>query len=308
MQKDKTILQEKESPFTDLAALTASAGYYYDVAKFDRLGPEWDTRLFRKDFRILSFSRIYLPVSGEGMGIMEDRQILFRPGHIYLIPPFANIQLKCTTHLEKYWIHFNVFVPGSELDLFNQIRCPLELPVEETSFYIQQIKILIRLQKGERYMKTQPRGLDKVEASCAMTQILLPFLRAGNTEPPSEDKYEKRLHAILYYVEQHLGEHLTLQHLSERFGLNSTYLSNYFAEKMGTPLIQYVNSKRVLKAIHALVNENTSVKEIASQLGYEDPLVFARLFKRRTGQTPAEYRKNAANNSHILIGGFIHQK
>ena len=60
---------------------------------------------------------------------------------------------------------------------------------------------------------------------------------------------------------------------------------------MNVSLIRYLNSRRIEKAFFALTNGTEPVKLIAAQLGFDDPLVFARLFKRHVGMTPAEYRK-----------------
>ena len=255
------------------------------------IGPEWNTSLFRKEYRITPYTRIYLPISGEGFGEIKTNVLHFRPGFIYLIPPFCNHHVTSKTRLEKYWIHFNAMLPDNQVDFFNQIDFPWELPVTSMTHTIENFEILLRLQGNYPYMKYQPVGIDAIEARAVLNQILIPFLRKAFPLNLHPDKKEKRTIDILYYIEQHLHEHITLQMLSEKFQLNPTYISNFFAKNINVSLIRYLNSRRIEKAFFALTNGTEPVKLIAAQLGFDDPLVFARLFKRHVGMTPAEYRK-----------------
>lgn len=100
--------------------------------------------------------------------------------------------------------------------------------------------------------------------------------------------------------------------------LNSYYSQNvdqevyqptvkYFADKLNiTPnylsdTVRYHSGNSTLTLIHDLVMEeakkqirfsNKTLAEISHQLGFEYPNYFSRLFKKKTGQTPSEYRKS----------------
>ncbi len=57
-----------------------------------------------------------------------------------------------------------------------------------------------------------------------------------------------------------------------------------------TPM-QYVLSLRISNAQSLLENAEYNVSEIASMVGYDNPLYFSRLFKKQVGAAPTEYRK-----------------
>mgnify|MGYP000034148485 FL=1 len=68
-------------------------------------------------------------------------------------------------------------------------------------------------------------------------------------------------------------------------------LKRRFKTATGTTLIDYVQNLRIEAAKRLLENGHTAVDEISVQVGYEDPSFFRRLFKRRTGLAPAQYRR-----------------
>ena len=59
----------------------------------------------------------------------------------------------------------------------------------------------------------------------------------------------------------------------------------------GSPLIVYVQNLRVEEAKRFLEAGDMPVDEISFDVGYEDASFFRRLFKRRTGLTPSQYRR-----------------
>ena len=68
-------------------------------------------------------------------------------------------------------------------------------------------------------------------------------------------------------------------------------LKRRFKQATGVTLIDYVQNLRVEEAKRQLETSNQPVDAISARAGYEDPAFFRRLFKRRTGLTPSEYRR-----------------
>lgn len=68
-------------------------------------------------------------------------------------------------------------------------------------------------------------------------------------------------------------------------------LKRRFRSATGMTLIEYLQSLRVEEAKRLLEASKTPVDEISVQAGYEDASFFRRLFKRRTGLTPSQYRR-----------------
>lgn len=73
-------------------------------------------------------------------------------------------------------------------------------------------------------------------------------------------------------------------------------LSKRFKKYLKCTPLEYLTRIRISCARRILKNTNTPVHKVALESGYKDPSYFARLFKKRTGLTPLEYRLNNYRN------------
>lgn len=77
----------------------------------------------------------------------------------------------------------------------------------------------------------------------------------------------------------------------ERSGLPVRSFKRRFSAATGYTPVEYVQALRIEEAKQMLESEATVIEEISASVGYEDPTFFRRLFKRRAGVTPAQYRQ-----------------
>ena len=97
---------------------------------------------------------------------------------------------------------------------------------------------------------------------------------------------------IKQYMELHYMEGIGLDSISEQFDFSPYYLSRIFHQQVGVSFIDYLTDIRISNAKRLLIkNKNLSIKEIASRVGYSSPQHFHKLFLKRVGKTPLEYRK-----------------
>jgi len=101
--------------------------------------------------------------------------------------------------------------------------------------------------------------------------------------------------AVVRACEDWLGEHFTeadaIRNVVERAKIPERTLKRRFRAATGMTLIEYLQNLRVEKAKRLLEGDALPVDEISAQTGYEDASFFRRLFKRRIGLTPSQYRK-----------------
>jgi len=99
---------------------------------------------------------------------------------------------------------------------------------------------------------------------------------------------------IRAYIDANYFEEINLQSLSEKFGVESTYLSKLFSQETGETLMAYLTNKRVEKAKEFLANTRMSVNRTSEAVGYSDYAYFGRVFKKITGLTPGQYREGTS--------------
>lgn len=94
------------------------------------------------------------------------------------------------------------------------------------------------------------------------------------------------------YVLTHLTDsNLSLQSVSEAVSLSSAYFSQLFKKEKGIGLSNFIMERRIDRACILLKTTELKSEDIALQLGFTSATYFGRVFKRKTGLTPSEYRK-----------------
>lgn len=99
--------------------------------------------------------------------------------------------------------------------------------------------------------------------------------------------------AILQYVEENYAKpELSLQLLTDTFGVSGKYIATVYKNKLNTTYLQHLQQKRIERAIELLQQPGLTLEAVSEQCGYTNLLTFRRNFKAYTGTTPGEYRTN----------------
>ena len=95
---------------------------------------------------------------------------------------------------------------------------------------------------------------------------------------------------ILEYIDTNCYDaNLSLQGLSDQFKVSSKYLSLLCKKRYGITYLQYIQNKRIYKAVELLKTGKYSLAEVAVMCGYTNQLTFRRNFKSITGKNPSDY-------------------
>ncbi|MCZ8514999.1 helix-turn-helix domain-containing protein [Paenibacillus filicis] len=104
--------------------------------------------------------------------------------------------------------------------------------------------------------------------------------------------YVKVVTDIRTYIEENFADsNLSLDHISERFGLNPKTVSRVFKEEIGEKFVDFLIKLRMEHARCLIVQTELPIQDIAQQVGYSNAISFLRVFKKYTGVTPGIYRK-----------------
>ncbi|WP_037843291.1 GlxA family transcriptional regulator [Streptomyces sp. NRRL F-5126] len=98
------------------------------------------------------------------------------------------------------------------------------------------------------------------------------------------------LEPVLAWMEEHLGEELTLGRLARHSGMSGRTFSRRFREQTGTTPLQWLLRARVRRAQYLLENTDHTIDRVADQAGFGSPTAFRERFKKVAGTTPQSYR------------------
>ncbi len=102
----------------------------------------------------------------------------------------------------------------------------------------------------------------------------------------------RRIECCVAYMMQHLNQPLQVAKLAETAHASSSHFFVLFKRWAGSSPIDYFIRLRMEQAGRLLATTSLSVKEIAADLGYDDPFYFSRVFKSVHGVAPSDYRQS----------------
>ena len=114
------------------------------------------------------------------------------------------------------------------------------------------------------------------------------------------DKYAGLLNKVKEYMHTNYNkDSISLQDAAEHVNVSPSHLSKVFSQETGQTFIEYLTQIRIRKAMELLKTTSAKSYEIADQVGYNDAHYFSSLFKRVTGMTTTEFRKNGLSKGYI---------
>lgn len=140
----------------------------------------------------------------------------------------------------------------------------------------------------EQLQKTNINKHNYYKTLCQVTEIAnIIFDQAKHHTDQKLDPMQRALH----YIERNLYNHLTLEQVANHTYVSACYLSRLFRKNMDSSFINYLTLRRINIAKTLLEKSDLSINNIALELSYNDANYFCRTFKKQTGVSPSEYRK-----------------
>ena len=116
------------------------------------------------------------------------------------------------------------------------------------------------------------------------------FITRTNYNSDFVMQFESELKA--YFKSEQLQEYglPTANYFGNCLNMSTNYLSDFLKKETGKGIKEHIDGQVVSKAKTMLLNSSQSVSEVAYTLGFDYPQSFTRLFKKKMGVSPAEYR------------------
>lgn len=106
-----------------------------------------------------------------------------------------------------------------------------------------------------------------------------------------KDHNDEEILKTQYFIEKNAAQKLIVSKLAEDSAMAERTFIRRFKNATGNTPSEYIQRVKVELAKKLLENEKNSVKEICYETGYEDQSYFRNVFRKFTGQSPAEYKK-----------------
>ncbi|WP_239619303.1 response regulator [Cohnella mopanensis] len=147
------------------------------------------------------------------------------------------------------------------------------------------------------------RKVSSWEESCRFLADLLEQLWTWRAD--AANKYSDIIAKVKSFIQQqYVNDRLSLQDAAEHVRVSPSHLSKVFSQETDQTFIEYLTQTRIRKAMELLQATNDKSYEIAYQVGYNDAHYFSNLFKKMTGMTTREFRRQGMPGSRSAEGEY----
>jgi two-component system response regulator YesN len=105
------------------------------------------------------------------------------------------------------------------------------------------------------------------------------------------ESFHQLVRLSLQYTNDHYMNEISLKTISYELSVNPAYLGQLFKEETGKYFNDYLTDLRMQKSLTFLLKSNKKISEIAEKIGIPNQSYFNRLFKKKFGISPMEYRR-----------------
>lgn len=128
------------------------------------------------------------------------------------------------------------------------------------------------------------------EVQIRRSDVRLRSLGRDYAKTISADEEADAVEKVRQYIDQHISEELSVEKLAQMAYMSMNHLTKSFKKKYGRTVIDYIIDHRLTLAESLLRDSTKTVTMIADEVGYFDYVYFSKLFKKRFGMTPRDYR------------------
>lgn len=182
-------------------------------------------------------------------------------------------------------------VPAARIVYFCQsILQKLQRKVSLDAGESEEARRLLLCEKRLHHCPTRDQLLQTLQEGLQQYRQLLESTESKQSDDPITG-------FVLDYLNENYDQEIYLESMAQKLNITASYLSSYFKEKTGENFIDYLNRLRIAKAREFLLQSDDRIHLIAEKVGYQNLNSFNRMFKKFTGLTPSEYRKQRGNSS-----------
>lgn len=275
---------------------------YKTMAEIEQENPSVDELPHRHDY----FTIIYIEQAG-GLHHIDFKTYALAPHTIHFVSPeqvhhmalssaspVGHVLLMSPDFLQQYSIS-----PAGLLDRELFFNCDEVAPVQVPE---EQLTVFSRLfqQIQAEYQQQSYQHLDMLGAYLTQFLVLCQRIKQHRNQHPTPRAYRKA--EIVRQFKKDLESHYTKEHKVATYAglqhLSSVYLNEVIKHETGSSAKEMIQNRIVLEAKRIALYTDASMKEIAWDLGFEDPAHFSKLFKKCQGMTFTEYRASLQVSKH----------
>jgi len=223
--------------------------------------------------------------SGKGVFKAGGREFELHTGQMFFIFP-EDISYYIADVSEPWHYCWLSFGGSSAASYLNQAGITLQNPI----FTINDNKQIPNclMQMLDNYDNVPAHRLRFFGLMYSFMSYLIENSQSSTIKASSIEQYFGR---AAEYISQNYSHQLSVEGIASFVGIDRKYLYQIFKKTCGVSPESYIIQFRMDRACELMGNAALTISNIAHSIGYNDPLLFSRMFRKSLGVSPTEYRK-----------------
>ncbi len=224
---------------------------------------------------------------GQGTYIINGCTYRLEKGQGFMV--FPNVLCHMKADEQQPWIYsWIAFEGGSVPGLLEQVGLSKEKPTfsyQPSTWYEEWLRLFDHAIQTDVPHKLIVHSLLYQLIAQWMQLITSPQLRRHAAKPK-----ELYVRQALEYIKANYCYKIKISELAKSIGIDRIYLCALFKEATRQSPQAYLLEYRMNRACELMMDPELSVTEISHSVGYHDPLLFSKMFKKVKGISPSHYR------------------
>ncbi len=166
--------------------------------------------------------------------------------------------------------------------------------IEDRTAFLSLCNMLEQLLSRQRFRLEHFCTLGAAALSEVFIELERLYARSLFRGHAQGESISERIHSVLRYLHANYMRPLSSTDIEKDISYNFDYLNQLFAKHLHVSIFKLLENIRMEAAKHILQTSSISIKELAGEVGYIDEAYFSKVFKRRVGCTPTQYREGKA--------------
>jgi AraC-like DNA-binding protein len=254
-----------------------------DFCGFERCKPGHSFGPFARSIFI-----VHAVLEGSGTLQIDGKTYHIGPNQAFLLPP--QVETLYWADKKDPWHYCWIGYHGTLAPMITRrIGLSKENPVirlNDTELIENLIKNMLRYFEFSMHDRLMRTGL-----LCTILAHMIEKAVRDKDDDFEDDGYELPYHKYAaLYIQMHYREKIRIAQLADKIGISRSYLTKLMQSNYGLSPQEFLIKIRMENAAHFLNHTEDSIREIAADVGYDDPLAFSKAFRQYYDASPSEFR------------------
>jgi AraC-like DNA-binding protein len=181
------------------------------------------------------------------------------------------------------------FIPVTTFQLYSNYHNYANIKIQPGPCF-NRIVSLCEMMAGEMQQPVPDLAIIRHLLSAVFTMVESERKKITNTDKTLQQKQNVTFKNFLKILEENYHKHVGVEFYAEKLFMSARNLNIICQHILHQTVTEMIEIRRLTEAKNLLISTDKSVSEIGAELGYNEKAYFSAVFKKKSGQTPTEFR------------------